>query len=179
MVVRFGWQINYLSSTARGLPKIWQRPFWCWDLQVLIHIWTKGEVGVPWNRCKPCSKIFLLTVPRRYFFCGSLVLFMACVCHTFAAAHCCLVVSWREKANILALSCLWCLLWFCYFRIWHPGTGVVLDIIDSWSLLSFLLYTYGLCVENKFQLLAAVVKISPVYVTILDYDYHACGCSVL
>ena len=36
-------------------------------------------------------------------------------------------------------SCLWCLLWFCYFNIWYPRTGVVHDCIDSWSLLSFLL----------------------------------------
>ena len=36
-------------------------------------------------------------------------------------------------------SCLWCLLGFCYFPIWYPGTGVVLDCIDSWFLLSFLL----------------------------------------
>ena len=37
-------------------------------------------------------------------------------------------------------SCLWCLLWFCYFLIWYPVTGVVLDCIDFWSLLSFLLW---------------------------------------
>ena len=41
-------------------------------LCVLIHIWTKGEVGVQWNGFKPSSKIFLLTVPRGYFFCGSM-----------------------------------------------------------------------------------------------------------
>ena len=31
---------------------------------VLVHSWTKGEVGAPWNRLKPSSKIFLLTIPR-------------------------------------------------------------------------------------------------------------------
>ena len=36
-------------------------------------------------------------------------------------------------------SCLWCLLWFCYWTNWYSGTGVVLACIDSWSLLSFLL----------------------------------------
>ena len=39
-------------------------------LCVFIQIWTKVEVGAPWNRFKPSSKIFLLTIPRRYFFCG-------------------------------------------------------------------------------------------------------------
>ena len=37
-------------------------------LCVLIYIWTKVEVGAPWNRFKPSSKIFLLTVPRQYLF---------------------------------------------------------------------------------------------------------------
>ena len=74
-------------------------------LCVLIHIWTKGEVGAPWNRFKPSSKIFLLTVPRLYFFCGSFVLFMSCVFHAFASVHCCLVVTRRERADLLALVC--------------------------------------------------------------------------
>ena len=36
-------------------------------------------------------------------------------------------------------SCWWCLLYFCYFPMWYPGSGVVLDCIVSSSLLSFLL----------------------------------------
>ena len=32
------------------------------------------------------SKIFLLTVPRRYFFCGSFMLFLSCVCYSFVCA---------------------------------------------------------------------------------------------
>ena len=34
-----------------------------------------GEVGAPLNRFKSSSKIFLLTVPRRCFFCGSFIIF--------------------------------------------------------------------------------------------------------
>ena len=49
-------------------------------LCVLIHIWTKGEVGAPLNGFKPSNEIFLLTVPRRFFFCGSFVLFTFCIC---------------------------------------------------------------------------------------------------
>ena len=66
---------------------------WCVDTSGVIHanqtsndyvswsirIWTKGGVGAPWNRFKPSSKIILLTVPRRYFSCGSFVWFMVCV----------------------------------------------------------------------------------------------------
>ena len=73
-------------------------------LRVLIHTWTKGEVGAL-KRFKPSSQIFLLTVPRRYFFCGSFVLFMTCVCHAFAFVQCCLVVTWRERADLLDLVC--------------------------------------------------------------------------
>ena len=87
---------------------------WCMDklgvfhanqnLCVLIHIWTKGEVGAV-KPFKPSSKIFLLTVPRGYFFCGSFVLFMFCDCHAFASVHCCLVVICWERADLLALVC--------------------------------------------------------------------------
>ena len=118
-------------------------------LCVLIHIWTKGEVAVRWNRFKPSSKILLLTVPRRYFFCGSFVLFMTCVCHAFVSVHCCLVVTWRERADLG--TCLWCLLWFCYFPIWYPVTGVVLDCNNSWALLSFLLCTFWMMLMNRHE----------------------------
>ena len=51
------------------------------------------------------SKIFLLNVPRRYFFCGSFVLLRSCVCHAFTSVHCCLVVTCLERADLLALVC--------------------------------------------------------------------------
>ena len=51
------------------------------------------------------NKIDLLTVPRRYFFCGSFVLLMSCVCYAFASVYCCLVVTCWERADLLALVC--------------------------------------------------------------------------
>ena len=45
------------------------------NLGVLIHIWTKDEVGAPLNQFKPSV---LLTVPRRCFFCGSFMIFLSC-----------------------------------------------------------------------------------------------------
>ena len=36
------------------------------------------------NWFKPPSKILLLTLPRRCFFCGSFMLFLSCVCYAFA-----------------------------------------------------------------------------------------------
>ena len=47
----------------------------------------------PWNWFKPSSKIFLLTVPRRYFFCGSFMFFSVlcfscfCVCSLLPCGH--------------------------------------------------------------------------------------------
>ena len=90
------------------------------------------------NRVKPSCKIFLLTVPGRCFFCGSFVLCnVLClpflrVCSLLPCGHL-LGKGWPLG------SCMWCLLCFCCFPMWYPGSGVVLDCIVSWSLPSFLL----------------------------------------
>ena len=105
--------------------------------------WSASEQRAR-NWFKPSIKIFLLTIPRRYFFYWSFLLFMSCVCYVFASVHCCFVVTWRERADPLALVCD-VSLWLCYFPIWYPGTGVVLDWIDSWFLLAFLLCKYNNC----------------------------------
>ena len=56
--------------------------------------------------------------------------FTSCVCHAFASIHCCLAVTLRERADLLALVCdVYCD--FVTFPTWYPGTGVVLDCIDS------------------------------------------------
>ena len=159
--------------------------------------WSTSELMVrlaPWNWFKPSSKIFLLTVPRRYFFCGS---FVSCVSHAFASVHCCCVVTCWERTDLLALVgdvyCIFVLSFFlsiftgsliyehytrecefrnfdkikntktqknkttqkkhknfwlnfclnkeCYFPMWNPGSGVVLNCIVTWSLPPFLLCT--------------------------------------
>ena len=33
------------------------------------------------------------------------MLFMSCICHAFMSVHCCLVVTRRERADLLALVC--------------------------------------------------------------------------
>ena len=58
------------------------------------------------------------------------MLFMYCVCHAFASVHCCLVVNFGKRAGLMALVCD-ALLCFCHFPMWYPGSGVVLDCIDS------------------------------------------------
>ena len=69
---------------------------WVFHANQIYVSWSTSELRVRlalWNRFKPSSKIFLLTVPRRYFFCGSFVLFMSCDCHAFTSVHCSLVVT--------------------------------------------------------------------------------------
>ena len=47
------------------------------------------------------------------------------------------------------LGSCWCyLLYYWYFPMWYPGSGVVLDCIVSWSLPSFLLWWEA---SNKYQ----------------------------
>ena len=114
-------------------------------LCVLIHIWTKGEIGAPLNRFKPSCKIFLLTVPRGACFVGHLC-FSVLFCYAFM--HVCLLMP---CSHLLGKgwpfgSLLWCLIVTLSLSNWYPGSGVVLDCIDSWSWLSFLLCNHGTCV---------------------------------
>ena len=61
------------------------------------------------------------------------MLFMSCDCHAFASVHCCLVVTCWERADLLALVCDVCCGYvnLCDFPMWYPGSGVILDCIDS------------------------------------------------
>ena len=52
----------------------------------------------------------------------------------------CLVVTCLERPDLLALVCDVTLIVKMSLSPWYPGSGVVLDCIDSWSLPSFLLY---------------------------------------
>ena len=75
----------------------------------------------------------MLRFPMWYFFCGSFVLFMSCVCHAFPSVNCCRMVTCLEGADLLALVCD-VLLCFCHFPMWYLGSGVpdvVLDCINS------------------------------------------------
>ena len=71
----------------------------------------------PLNQFKPSCKIFLLTVSRRCFFCGSFMLFLSCFVVLSCTSVCwCIVVSCWERADLLALFCD-VFLWRCHFSI--------------------------------------------------------------
>ena len=103
--------------------------------------WSTSELRVRLAHCETD-----LSPPVKYFY----WLFQGGTSFVDHLCYLCLVFVMLLSLFIAALwspegkgwplgSCLWCLLCFCYFPIWYPGTGVVLDCIDSWSLLSFLL----------------------------------------
>ena len=81
----------------------------------------------------PPVKVFLLTVPR-WSFLWTILLFIFRVCLVFLSVHCNLVVTCWERTDLLAL-----LYAMFYCVMWCPGSGVVLNCIESWSLFSFLL----------------------------------------
>ena len=53
------------------------------------------------------------------------------LCFVFLSVHCSLVVTCWERADLLAL--LYVMFFVClrHFPMWCPGSGVVLDCIDS------------------------------------------------
>ena len=67
--------------------------------------------------------LFLLTVPKQYFFCGFQFVF-----DTLSSL--CLTVLWSpdRKGMISCLSYVWCFFVFYHFSIRCPGSGVVLDL---------------------------------------------------
>ena len=71
--------------------------WWC-----LLYFVTRVRLA-PWNWFKPSSKIFLLTLPRRYFFCGLFLFFLPSASHAFAFVH------WFHMVTCSLGSCWWCL----------------------------------------------------------------------
>ena len=107
-------------------------------LCVLIHIRIKLKLVLKHYFGPP---VFLPTVPRRCFFCGSFLLFLfhVCLCNTVVSVFCSLVITCWGKYWPLGsrVSCVF--LWCGHFPKWWIEPCVVLDCIDSWSLSSSLL----------------------------------------
>ena len=83
-------------------------------------------------------KIYIKWNNRRYFFCEYFMFFLSYVCYVFVRV--CLYVlcgHLLEKGWSLG-SRLWCLTMCLSLSHWYPGSGVLLDCIDSWSLHPYL-----------------------------------------
>ena len=99
-------------------------------LCVLIRVWVGGGVGavgpvwaLQWG--------VLLTVPGRYFFCGSFM-FLFCLVFVMFCARLFICASWSPAGKGLTS-------WLSFvvssvslsLSHWYPWSGVVLDCIDS------------------------------------------------
>ena len=107
-------------------------------LCVLIHIWIKGEVGT-FNRFKPSSKIFYWPFQGGTSF-VDLLCFCSVLCLLCFCARLFICALWSPAGKELTS-------WLSFvvsavslsLSHWYPGSGVVLDCIDSWSLHPYLL----------------------------------------
>ena len=100
---------------------------------------------VPWNLFKPSSKIFLLMVPRRYFFCGSFMFFsvlcLLCLCLFICAlwslagkgltSWLSFVVSKCKFVTFPLVSWTRCVTWLYWFLIFAPLLTFISIIITS------------------------------------------------
>ena len=112
-------------------------------------IWTEKIVNQQLSRSKilhPCLKSnasLLLWI-----------IYVISVLICYASMHVCLLMPCGHllgKGWPLA-SRLWYLIVTLSLSHWYPGSGVVLDCIDSWSLLSFLLWILGIMIYCHFNL---------------------------
>ena len=107
--------------------------------------WSTSELRVrlaPLNRFKPSSKIFYWPFQGGTSFVDLLSFFLSCVCYAFVSV--CLYVPCGHllgKGWPLG-SRLWCPTVSLSLSQWYPGSGVVLDCIDNWSLYPYLLQIF-------------------------------------
>ena len=71
-----------------------------------------------------------MTVPWRYFFCYHFVIYVSCLYFLIILSCLFLATLWSRagKGQTYWLSCVRC---FFLVLLWCPGSGVVLDCIDS------------------------------------------------
>ena len=94
-------------------------------LFVLIHIRNKGKVGT-------IKQVKLLFTYRSKAVLLLWIIFVIYdLCHAVLPVHYSLVVTCWERANLLALLYVVFSSAFYHSPMWCPGSGVVLDCIDS------------------------------------------------
>ena len=163
----------YVYGDIRHGVAIFQIKFWSrylysllnWTILIWIiwDYWLLLEKGAQYCRVTVCFEVIVcgdnhtdfkgttrFIVPRRYFLCGSFVLFMACVCHAFASVHCCLVVTYWLRANLFVpfvmFNCIFVTLPCGILgQVWY----VIVSIPDRCRLSYFTssTWTYGLLIH--------------------------------
>ena len=116
---------------------------WCFDKLGVFHAnqismsWSTSEIRVrlaPWNQLNPSSKIFYWPFQGSTSFVDFFMFFfLSRVCYAFARV-CLYVYCGYLLGKVWPLgSRLWCQTVSLSLSHWYPGSGVVLDCIDSWS----------------------------------------------
>ena len=124
--------------------------------------WSTSELRVRlalWNRFKTSSKYFT-DRSKAVLLLWIIYVFLPCICYAFVLV--CLNVSCGHllgKGWSLG-SRLWCLTVSLSLSHWYPGSGVVLDCIESWSLHPFLLSRYYSGFEKKIYLVTLFRNLS-------------------
>ena len=139
--MRMCWLVCDLAIRMQQDQIFMQTKYLC----VLIHYvsWSTSELRArlaPLNRFKPSSKIFYWSFQGGTSLWIFGVFVLSCVCYVFVRV--CLYVFCGHllgKGWPLG-SRLWCLTVSLSLSHWYPGSGVVLDCIDSWSLHPYLLF---------------------------------------
>ena len=72
------------------------------------------------------------------------VFVLSCVCYVFVQVCLYLICGHLLGKGWPPCSRLWCLTVSLSLSLWYPGSGVVLDCIDSWSLHTYLLFSFNM-----------------------------------
>ena len=101
-------------------------------------LWSTSELRVrlaPLTRLKPSSKMFYWPFQSGTSFVDFfMVFFLLCVCYVFVRVCICVFCGHLLGKGWPFGSRFWCLTASLSLYHWFPGSGVVLDCIDSWSL---------------------------------------------
>ena len=137
--------VNLLDFFCSGIQfYLLLSPYLCFISLLYIDLYVLGddalwgwrrEIGLspPVKYCTDRSKAVLLL----WIF----YVFRSCVCYVFVCV-CLYVLCGHLLGNGWPLgSRMWCLTVSLSLFHWYPGSGVVLDCIDSWSLHSYFLHS--------------------------------------
>ena len=116
------------------------------------RFWSTSELRArlaPWSWFKPSIKIFYWPFQGGTSF-VDLLCFFSVLCLLCLCVRLFICALWSPAGKgLTSWPRLWCLTVSLSLSLWYPGSGVVLDCIDSWSLHPYLLgYHATVCMHG-------------------------------